>query len=78
MNRLANLTPDPDRRSGLLIVLSHLQDAHPDEYRTALNRVMDRDISATELARLLTSIAKEDNISARVTEKSIRDWRDRQ
>ena len=73
MNRLATISQPP--RAGLWIVLDHLEDAHPDEYETATAHLANPDISATELADVLTMIARDDNLGVTVTEQSIRRYR---
>ena len=70
MNRLATISQPP--RAGLWIVLDHLEDAHPDEHATAIAHLANPDVSATELAEVLTMIARQDNVHATVTEQSIR------
>lgn len=77
MNRLATINPDTRRRSGLAIVLEHLEDARPDDHALALAHLANLDVSATDLARALTGDAQDDNLGARVTEKSIRDYREK-
>ncbi len=73
MNRLAAISQPP--RAGLWIVLDHLEDAHPDEYATATAHLANPEVSATELADVLTTIARQDNVRATVTEQSIRRYR---
>ena len=70
MNRLATISQPP--RAGLWIVLDHLEDAHPDEHATAIAHLANPKVSATELAEVLTMIARQDNVHATVTEQSIR------
>ena len=70
MNRLATISQPP--RAGLWIVLDHLEDAHPDEHATAIAHLANPDVSATELAEVLTMIARQDNVNVTVTEQSIR------
>lgn len=77
MTRLATITPDTRRRSGLAIVLEHLEDARPDDHALALAHLANPDVSATDLARALTLEARDDNVNARVTEKAIRDYREK-
>lgn len=77
MNRLATITPDTRRRSGLAIVLEHLEDARPDDHALALAHLANLDVSATDLARALTLEARDDNVNARVAEKAIRDYREK-
>ena len=70
MNRLPT-----DRRSGLRIVLDHLEDSHPEEHASALGMLRDPTWGATAIADALTLIAREDNLGTRVNEKAVRDYR---
>lgn len=76
MTRLATLTPDTRRRSGLAIALDHFKDARPDYYEQAIDHLDNPDVSATDLARALTGDARDDNVEVKVTEKSVRDYRE--
>ena len=73
MNRLAAISQPPP--AGLWIVLDHLEDAHPDEHETATAHLANPEVSATELADVLTMIARDDNLGVAVTEQSIRRYR---